>query len=357
VNKPRVLVTGVGSNIGQGIIKALRMAYPHAFVVGVDADRDAAGFFTCDAGHTVPWASEDNYVDTLLEVIGEHSVELVLVGSHPETPIVANARQRLESSGAVVVVGSPEAVARCIDKMKTAEALRAAGCNAPESTIDTSPNGLAAIVKTANFPLIVKPRSGQGSRDLHIVHDRETLSRACQAVETPLVQAYIGDEDGEYTAAVVTDKHGAIASSLVMHRRLHAGTTVLADIVDAPAIEAEARKVVAALGLAGPANVQMRAIDGGAVTFEVNPRLSGTAAMRALAGWNDVGAIVAHYLYNKPIEVGPARPGRVMRYYDEVFVPRHQIESALKNKRTDTDSRNSVTVGLLFDHAKDRGID
>jgi carbamoyl-phosphate synthase large subunit len=113
-----------------------------------------------------------------------------------------------------------------------------------------------------------------------------------------------------------------------MRRVLSAGTTVLAETGRFPDVEEEAARIGAAFGLRGPSNVQLRRGADGPVAFEVNPRFSGTTALRALAGWNDVGAAVRHYLYGEPIALQPPRAGRITRHWDEVFVPADEAAAA-----------------------------
>ena len=63
-----------------------------------------------------------------------------------------------------------------------------------------------------------------------------------------------------------------------------------------PEVCAHAERLAAALGSRGPLNVQGRLVGGDLVVFEVNPRFSGTEAMRAMAGWNGPEALVEWHL-------------------------------------------------------------
>ena len=285
-----------------------------------------------------------------LRALGDHSVDLVLIGSHAEAPRMARLREELEQrTGAVIAVGPVDAVDAWIDKDRTAQRLRAAGCHYARSIVSSSPrlsHQVVQLVEQIGFPLVVKPRSGQGSRGVGIVRTMDQLERATAALAAPLIQEYLGDEDSEYTTAVLADRAGTIAGTVTMRRQLVAGTTVVAEIGDHPEIAAECRRVIRALGLCGPGNVQMRMTERGPVTFEVNPRFSGTTAMRALAGWNDVAAVVGHYLHGEPMQVGPARPGRVTRFYDEVFVPADEVAEIAATGRWPGESRPERGSGI-----------
>ena len=49
-----VLVTGVGSNIGQVIVKSIRMSGIQCRIIGTDMNPLSAGLFRCDKGYIVP---------------------------------------------------------------------------------------------------------------------------------------------------------------------------------------------------------------------------------------------------------------------------------------------------------------
>ena len=315
MSQPRVLVTGVGSNIGQGIVKAVRRGYPDAYILGVDMVPDNAGSVACTASARVPRADDNDYVECIASLLSSHSIDIALIGSNAEPAVLARARDELEAaSGAVVVVSGSELVDRCTDKLETARYLTANGRQAPLSTGDLDE------AMAIGFPLIAKPRGGNASAGIAICDDADQLAVAFANIEAPVAQQYIGDPREEYTVAVLGDREGEVAAILPMRRRLQHGTTVDAEFADFPIVEREARAVAELLGPVGPINIQMRLDGERAVTFEINPRFSGTTAMRALAGWNDAAATVAHFTTGAAIELAPPRSGRVLRFYDEVWV-------------------------------------
>ena len=68
-------------------------------------------------------------------------------------------------------------------------------------------------------------------------------------------------------------------------------------------IAAACQRLATALGSRGPLNVQLRRDGEALLPFEVNPRFSGTVALRALAGVNEVDALIRRELLGE--EVGP----------------------------------------------------
>lgn len=88
-----------------------------------------------------------------------------------------------------------------------------------------------------------------------------------------------------------------------MHRRLKNGTTIWAEVVENKEIKQEANKICQAYQPKGPLNIQMR-LDklGRPVCFEMNVRFSGTTAMRAHFGFEDVAAMIKEYILHESID-------------------------------------------------------
>ena len=80
----KVLVTAVGGNTAQGIVKALR-ASPLPFdIIGVDADPLSAGFSLVDGYHELPMASSHSHGQQLDRILEREHPEAIYVCSPPE---------------------------------------------------------------------------------------------------------------------------------------------------------------------------------------------------------------------------------------------------------------------------------
>ena len=101
---------------------------------------------------------------------------------------------------------------------------------------------------------------------------------------------------------MVFDRDANYRDHVVMRRDLLNGTTFRAEIVSVPKIDEYVTKFARSVRCQGPINIQLRLTPRGPVAFEINPRFSGTTAIRMRAGFNDVAAIVHNYLDGKPIE-------------------------------------------------------
>ncbi|HDZ88568.1 MAG TPA: carbamoyl-phosphate synthase large subunit, partial [Nitrospirae bacterium] len=103
-----VIVTGVGSNIGQGIIKAIRMSGLRVRIIGSDINPLSAGLFRCDKGYVLPPAYSGDFKDSIVTVCKDENVDMILIGSDPEVPFFAGAKQEIERlTEAFILVSNP----------------------------------------------------------------------------------------------------------------------------------------------------------------------------------------------------------------------------------------------------------
>lgn len=327
-----VMVTGVGSNIGQGIVKALRMSGINVMIIGTDMNPLSAGLFRCDKGYVFPAAESRDFKTTILRVCKDEKIEIILIGSDPEVPVFSSEKKNIEhETGAFVLVSSEKIVETFHDKWNTFLFLKENGFNYPESALKDDAL-LKQLKKRVGFPLIVKPRIGGGSRDLFAVSDEKELQYALKKVHNPIIQEYVASEE-EYTTGIFFDYKSDIKGIITMKRELIAGTTYRAVINDFPLVEKEMEMIAERLskaGAIGPINVQCRLFKSRPITFEINPRFSGTTAFRAKFNFNEPAAAIRHFIQGEELGRFEHSKGIVMRYWEEVYVGLEDGEQIMK---------------------------
>ena len=65
----RVLLTGVGCPASHALITNIKKQEPEIYILGTNAHEQAIGKWLCDDFAIVPWAYEDNYVDTIIDLV------------------------------------------------------------------------------------------------------------------------------------------------------------------------------------------------------------------------------------------------------------------------------------------------
>lgn len=324
-----VLVTGVGSLLAQAVLRCLKTSSVQCKVYGTDYFSHAVGLYWVQKGFILPdllkpGISRQQWLDAVLDIIRQYEIDIVFVGLDFEVEAFAQYRELIEqTSKAKVIVAHPEVVGICKDKYKTANFLKIHGFNYPESCLPAEANDFLA---RNGFPLIVKPRFGFRSRNLHVVHDRSELQEALEHCPSAVIQQLVGEGDQEYTCGSLCVQE-EILSSIALRRDLKDGNTIRA-VFDEECLKLHdfIKQVAIKLKAEGPLNFQLRLTPKGPVIFEINPRFSGTTYIRSLFGVNEVDILLNTVVLKKTPGAIQLRQGVVLRYFEEQFVPFTQYQ-------------------------------
>jgi carbamoyl-phosphate synthase large subunit len=352
------MVTAVGGGgFGEQILKALRLADTRYRVVGGDTSPYSSGLALVDQPCLMPPPSDPAYVETLLGVCAAEGVEVLFPGSEPELEALSAARDAVARAGVFLPINPRDVIDTCLDKVRTMEALAAAGFAVPAfRRIRT----LADAEAFEPVPAVLKPSVGSGgSANLYLVQDREELAacaRQLLAIYPEFIaQEYVGTPDDEYTVGVLLDMAGTLLNTIAMRRQLtsalsnrirvpnRSGRDDLGAVLAVssgvsqgrigrfPEVTAECEAIAEALGARGPLNIQCRLVDGRACVFEINPRFSGTTSLRAMVGFNEPDTLVRAHVLGQRIERHWAyREGVIARSLAETLIEDADFPSALE---------------------------
>lgn len=313
----KVLVTGAGALLGQGILRSLRRSTLDPEVVAVDPNPLSAGLYWADRAHLVPPAGDTTYIEALARVLDQERPDAVLVGTDVELAPLARARTELETSfGTAIVVSSPEAVEIGDDKAATAAFLQRNGFAAPR-TVERRDS--ATLVEAVGYPLIVKPRRGARSLGVSLVHTHDELDHALATTPDAVVQEYVGEPGQEFTAGTLCFS-GICDDVIVLRRDLRDGNTYRAWTHRDDTLEKTVAEMAMALDPFGPANFQFRLRDGEPVVFEINVRFSGTTPLRAHAGFNEVERTLRRVVLGEDLQPAMLRDVVVLRHWSETVL-------------------------------------
>ncbi|MDE1853678.1 MAG: ATP-grasp domain-containing protein [Thaumarchaeota archaeon] len=335
-----VVVTAAGTVVGQGIIKCLKLANTNGGdieyrITATDASPLAAGLYRGDFGVVVPLATDPGFVEAIIGVTKKSGATAIYAGSDEELPPLSSAKEKIErETGAKVMVNPAGVLEACSDKWKTYVFLKENDLPRAESAV---PEFKESFYSVNRFPLVVKPRGGHGSVDMHVVRDRDEAELAMGAIvrngSRPLIQEYLGDEGMEFTTGVTVTSDGEeVMSSIAMRRTLKGGQTYKAFIDDFAEVRVSAENVALKLGARGPLNIQSRLVDGEPKIFEINPRLSASSPMRAVAGVNEPDMLYRNAVLGERPKVTEYQKLVAMRYWNEVYVRQSTFQKTEKER-------------------------
>lgn len=332
-----ILITGVGSDVGQGIIKALRLTNFKYRLIGTDSIAFSAGLFRCDKGYVVPCASEKMFISRIIEICNKEKIDIILIGVDAEISVFSANKALIEKETKSIVVVSPKNIIEISqDKLKTSEFLKKNKLNFPNTISGNSKLIIKQFVKKYGFPLFIKPRKGSGSKEIYKINNLLDLEYAIKNVIDPIIQEYLKPSDQEYTSSVFFTKESEIKGIIVMKRELaKTGSTYRATIKEYTEVKIEVEKIAEVLGkmgAIGSINIQQRLTSRGPVTFEINPRFSGTTSFKAMLGFNEPENVIKNFLFDQKIKKMTYMKNMIiMRYWDEVCVPSKELKRLEQN--------------------------
>jgi carbamoyl-phosphate synthase large subunit len=307
----KVLVTGIGGGVGQGILRNLRGERFDIAIVGTNTAAVSAGNHLCDAVHVVPYAYDPTYVQTINTIVEREQIDLIIPSTDYETYYLMVAREQIPAT----IAASPADTSRmCLDKYMTAQHLSAHDLPFARSSLPS--------VYTGGFGrTVVKPREGRGSRDIHV---DPVDPRAFG--DDYLVQEYLDGE--EFTTSFYVRRDGTLHGLITFARELEQGNTALCEVVERH--DDELRQMIQALiskfPFRGSCNLQTRATTRGVIPFEINCRISGTNSVRSQFGFRDVAYTVQEYLYDQAPDAPDITSGCAIRLMMDIIYPGIRLE-------------------------------
>ena len=312
-----VLVDSAGTVTCQSVMRGLRQAEGLVKnIITIDSDPMNAGRFMSDLFYKCPYADTDDYIDFLIELIDEESIDVVIpIVDSGLLNIAKNIDKFKETT--TIVISPYDTIEMCDNKAKTYLMFKNAGLKTPKIYESTN--------EPITFPVFIKPLTGgRASLGCHKVDTPEELDqRLSKSKEPVLIMDYIDGQ--EYTIDVICSLDGDYIAALPRKRLMtKSGVSYKSEIVYNEDMLLEVKKLVSKVDFFGPLNIQCIEDKNGECYFiEVNPRFSGTLSATIGAGLNTVDILLTS-IYNESLVKDKQftyNKGYMLRYWSDVFVP------------------------------------
>jgi carbamoyl-phosphate synthase large subunit len=314
-----ILVTSIGGDLGQAVCKALRYSDYNIRILGTDCKDYVPNSLFCECFQIIPKADSQGYIEAISKLIDKYSIDIAYICSEPELLYIADHFEKIPTEIRSRIVIIPiEVINICRDKYKTVQFLKDNKFPYPYSKIYDKSIPIDIPLKDFKFPLIVKKLSDCGAKYLHIIKSAKEFQEIAHLDNTYMLQEYI---DGvEYTNAVYRDVFSDDIYVITLERILKDGMSYEVKVVFNKEIEELCKNVAIELNLRGAINIQLRQNKNKEpVIFEINPRYSSTAFMRAKFGFNDVIYAFENLVLKKTISPPQLKAGEAYRYITEYF--------------------------------------
>lgn len=276
-------------------------------LVGVDMTNTAPALASCDSWYLVPSIYDEFYIDELLEICQNESINVLISLNDMELPILAKNRSRFNALGVNLVLANDTAIEICSDKYKTYLFCKGNNIPVPASFIDLDEALQFIENKVISYPLIVKPRWGSASFGLHVVENESELKEAYLVCKESLLASYLSqfkesDDDvliqefikgKEYGLDILNDMNGQYRGVVCKEKlSMRAGETDKAITVDASRFSTFSQIIGDTLKHVGNMDCDFLERDGQLYLLELNPRFGGGYPFTHEAGANLVRALL-----------------------------------------------------------------
>ena len=281
--KRRILITGIGGDIAQGIVRCIKEKYIDTFIVGCDADNVITDEDIIDLKFVVPLSSnEEEYIQSIIKISIQNNITHIFPTTEQEIKVIScNKDVILNSCNVKIIINNEKIIEVFTDKYKTIEFFKNNGIEYPKTY------ELESYSNQLKMPVIVKGKFSRGSKDVRIVYNEEEIKYLKKFCFNSVVQEYLGDVDNEFTVGVFSD--GINVNSIIFKRVLgYGGLSKKVELIKNEEIDKLAIDIAKACNLKGSINIQLRKEKNRYVPFEINPRISSTVYFRKCFGFDDV---------------------------------------------------------------------
>ena len=224
--------------------------------------------------------------------------------------------------GVEILVSNPDVIKICTDKYLFHQFLVQNGFPTPTTFLPRQ-----VVYSSMNYPLIVKPRFGSGSRSTFIVKNQGELEFFLNYVPEPIVQELL--EGKEYTVDLLSDFAGNVITVVPRERiSIFGGESFKGKTVKDYRIIDSAKKLAEKLGSIGHITIQC-IVDGEVAKFiEVNPRFGGGATL-GIAGGAFTPLLILKLLLGEKVEpmIGKFTEDLIMlRYTKDIFINEKKLK-------------------------------
>ena len=229
------------------LIKTFQGAKQSMKLICADSDPLAASFKEADRFQVLPLFLDSNCLQSLLEICKAEKVSALFPLTNKAIEFMADHRNELEVDGRRLWIPQNRVIEICHDKWKLFEFLI-------DEEFDTPLTFMPGQIESP-FPLIAKPRRGEGSKDVFVLENSEDLAFYMKKCPQHVFQKRIDGQ--EFSVDTYFDQQGSPRLIVPRERLEVRGGEVMTSRVNMDAgIIDRVKALGARLGLTGPCTIQ-----------------------------------------------------------------------------------------------------
>jgi carbamoyl-phosphate synthase large subunit len=303
-----VLMTGAGAPGAAGILKCLALDSA-LHVIAADANPNAIGRYIAKDFVTIPVASDENFIASILSVCKQKNIHVLMPLVTKELLSLASNVEAFTRIGVKVMVSSAASIEIANNKSRLYEFLQWRGIAVPDFRVVEHVAQFETAAKELGFPekqICFKPSVSNGSRGFRIVssqideqdllfnhkpgsafvslYDAIRILSARNFPELLLSEYLPGDE---YSVDCLARRGKSILIVPRLRKKILNGISAEGEFINNPEIIDYCKKIIHDLDLHGNIGIQVKAsLQGRFLIIEINPRVQGTICAALGAGIN-----------------------------------------------------------------------
>jgi carbamoyl-phosphate synthase large subunit len=309
MEKRTVIVTGIGGNVGQGIIRNIRFSKYPVKIIGTNITALSAGNHLVDGFYKVPYGYEEGFIPIIIEIVKHEKIDLIIPSTDYEAFFLSYNSKLIPCR---IASGGINSTKIYLDKYLTAKFHK-------ENNIAFVSSCLPSDFSGQFHPAIAKPRKGSGSKGILKNYDSKIVLNDDEYIVQKMHNGI------EITTAVyVSYLTGDLLGIITMERSLQNGATIYCKVTRKYDKELNmiAQQITRRTDILGSFNIQSIVTPQGEICpFEINCRISGTNSIRSHFGFKDVQYTIDELLYGKKLSRIIIKEGIAFRYLVDVIYP------------------------------------
>jgi carbamoyl-phosphate synthase large subunit len=229
------------------LIKAFRDSKPSIELICADSDQFASTFKEADRFQVLPLFSDPDCLQSLLEVCKAEKVSALVPLTNKAIEFMADHRHELGADGRRLWIPQNSAIEICHDKWKLFEFLMNEGFDTPSTFL---PGKIES-----SFPLIAKPRRGEGSKEVFVIENSDDSGFYMKKCPQHVFQKRIDGQ--EFSVDTFFDQQGSPRLIVPRERLVVRGGEVMVSRINMDSVIIDKVKALGTrLGLTGPCTIQ-----------------------------------------------------------------------------------------------------
>ena len=287
-------------------------------VICIDKNPLSSALYEADFYEIPPAMDDPEFMPFLRNLIRKYKISAIIPSTDRDLLYLTASKDFIERENVKVVISDEKVIKTTSDKFSTYAFFTRNGINAPRSWLPVEEKNIS----DKDFPLIIKPRFGIGSKNIFKIFSRDDLDFYVKKIDNPIIQKLV--EGVEFSFDVLCDFDG-IPLEVVPRERIstRSGEIFRGRTVKSKKLTKQVLDLLDRIQIIGPAVIQGFADSAGNLSFtEINPRFGSGLHLTVTAG-ADYPLYLTRMLAGLPhgCRMGNFKDKLIMlRYDDAVFI-------------------------------------